>query len=52
MHNKAIRIIYDEHRSISAVLSGLKALAQMARARARWRYPIAPRQTRKCRRPR
>ena len=29
--NKAIRIIYDEHRSISAVLSGLKALAQMAR---------------------
>ena len=29
--NTAIRIIYDEHRSISAVLSGLKALAQMAR---------------------
>ena len=29
--NKAIRIIYDEHRSISAVMSGLKALAQMAR---------------------
>ena len=29
--NKAIRIIYDEHRSISAVLSGLKALTQMAR---------------------
>jgi len=29
--NKAIRIIYDEHRSISAVLSGLKSLAQMAR---------------------
>ena len=29
--NKAMRIIYDEHRSISAVLSGLKALAQMAR---------------------
>jgi hemerythrin-like domain-containing protein len=29
--NKAIRIIYDEHRSISAVLSGLKALAQLAR---------------------
>ena len=28
---KAIRIIRDEHRSISAVLSGLKALAQMAR---------------------
>lgn len=28
--NKAIRIIHDEHRSISAVLSGLKALAQMA----------------------
>jgi hemerythrin-like domain-containing protein len=28
--NKAIRIIYDEHRSISAVLSGLKALAKMA----------------------
>ena len=32
--NKAIRIIYDEHRSISAVLSGLKALAQMARESA------------------
>lgn len=29
--NQAIRIIHDEHRSISAVLSGLKALAQMAR---------------------
>jgi hemerythrin-like domain-containing protein len=29
MH-KAIRIIHDEHRSISAVLSGLKSLAQMA----------------------
>ena len=29
--NKAIRIIYDEHRSISAVLSGLKALAVLAR---------------------
>ncbi len=29
--NKAIGIIYDEHRSISAVLSGLKALAGMAR---------------------
>jgi len=29
--NKAIRIIYDEHRSISAVLSGLKALTRMAR---------------------
>jgi branched-chain amino acid transport system ATP-binding protein len=29
--NKAIRIIYDEHRSISAVLSGLKSLAEMAR---------------------
>jgi hemerythrin-like domain-containing protein len=28
--NKAIGIIYDEHRSISAVLSGLKALAKMA----------------------
>jgi hemerythrin-like domain-containing protein len=28
--NKAIRIIYDEHRSISAVLSGLKSLADMA----------------------
>jgi hemerythrin-like domain-containing protein len=27
---KAIGIIYDEHRSISAVLSGLKALARMA----------------------
>ena len=27
---QAIRIIYDEHRSISAVLSGLKSLAQMA----------------------
>lgn len=27
---KAIGIIYDEHRSISAVLSGLKSLAQMA----------------------
>ena len=30
MH-KAIRIILDEHRSLSAVLSGLKSLAQMAR---------------------
>ena len=29
--NKAIGIIHDEHRSISAVLSGLKALAQLAR---------------------
>jgi len=29
--NKAIRIIYDEHRSISAVLSGLKSLAELAR---------------------
>src|SRR5271169_2601028 len=29
--NKAIRIIYDEHRSISAVLSGLKSLSTMAR---------------------
>ena len=29
---KAIGIIYDEHRSIAAVLSGLKSLAQMARA--------------------
>ena len=29
--NKAIRIIYDEHRSISAVLSGLKSLVDMAR---------------------
>ena len=29
--NKAIRIIYDEHRSISAVLSGLQSLAKMAR---------------------
>src|SRR6185503_11393932 len=29
--NKAIAIIHDEHRSISAVLSGLKALAQLAR---------------------
>jgi hemerythrin-like domain-containing protein len=28
---KAIGIIYDEHRSLSAVLSGLKSLAQMAR---------------------
>ena len=28
--NKAIRIIYDEHRSIAAVLSGLKALATLA----------------------
>lgn len=28
--DKAIRIILDEHRSISAVLSGLKSLAQMA----------------------
>ncbi|MEO8145803.1 MAG: hemerythrin domain-containing protein [Betaproteobacteria bacterium] len=28
--NKAIGIIYDEHRSISAVLSGLKSLARMA----------------------
>ena len=27
---KAIGIIYDEHRSISAVLSGLKSLARMA----------------------
>ena len=26
----AMRIIYDEHRSISAVLSGLKSLAQLA----------------------
>ena len=30
MH-RALRIIHDEHRSISAVLSGLKSLAQMAR---------------------
>jgi len=29
--NKAIRIIHDEHRSISAVLSGLKELAKMSR---------------------
>ena len=29
--NNAIRIIYDEHRSISAVLSGLKSLAELAR---------------------
>ena len=29
--NRAIGIIYDEHRSISAVLSGLQALAKMAR---------------------
>ena len=29
--NKAVGIIYDEHRSISAVLSGLKSLARMAR---------------------
>jgi branched-chain amino acid transport system ATP-binding protein len=28
---KAIGIIYDEHRSISAVLSGLRSLAQMAK---------------------
>jgi hemerythrin-like domain-containing protein len=28
--NKAVRIILDEHRSISAVLSGLKSLAQIA----------------------
>src|SRR6185295_14397021 len=28
---KAIGIIYDEHRSISAVLSGLKELARIAR---------------------
>lgn len=28
---KAIGIIHDEHRSISAVLSGLRSLAQMAR---------------------
>jgi hemerythrin-like domain-containing protein len=28
--DKAIRIIYDEHRSLSAVLSALKTLAQMA----------------------
>ena len=28
---QALRIIHDEHRSISAVLSGLKSLAQMAR---------------------
>ena len=27
---QALRIIYDEHRSISAVLSGLKSLAHMA----------------------
>jgi hemerythrin-like domain-containing protein len=32
--NKAIRIIYDEHRSISAVLSGLRELAKMARESA------------------
>src|SRR5690349_2797178 len=31
MH-QAIRIILDEHRSISAVLSGLKELTRMARA--------------------
>jgi hemerythrin-like domain-containing protein len=30
MH-KSIRILYDEHRSLSAVLSGLKSLAQIAR---------------------
>ena len=30
--NKAIGIIYDEHRSISAVVSGLKSVAQMARS--------------------
>jgi len=30
MH-KSMRIIYDEHRSISAVLSGLKELTRMAR---------------------
>jgi hemerythrin-like domain-containing protein len=29
--NRAIRTIYDEHRSISAVLSGLKELALLAR---------------------
>ncbi len=29
--NRAIRTIYDEHRSISAVLSGLKELALVAR---------------------
>ena len=29
--NKAIGIIYDEHRSISAVLSGLRSLTEMAR---------------------
>ena len=28
---KAVGIIYDEHRSISAVLSGLRSLAQMAK---------------------
>jgi hemerythrin-like domain-containing protein len=28
---QALRIIHDEHRSISAVLSGLKSLAQMVR---------------------
>jgi hemerythrin-like domain-containing protein len=32
---KAIGIIYDEHRSISAVLSGLQALAKMAREEGR-----------------
>ena len=31
MRNKAIGIIHDEHRSISAVLSGLRSLAQLAR---------------------
>src|SRR6478735_7322484 len=30
MH-KTIRVIYDEHRSISAVLSGLKELTKLAR---------------------
>jgi len=38
---QALRIIYDEHRSISAVLSGLKSLAQMAQdARLRPEFKV------------
>jgi len=40
MH-QAMRIIHDEHRSISAVLSGLKSLAQMAQdARLRPEFAV------------
>jgi hemerythrin-like domain-containing protein len=38
---QALRIIYDEHRSIAAVLSGLKSLAQMAQdARLRPEFKV------------